>query len=454
VSEARPSLPISASPVEPAPGPRVLRLIVLSLVFGVLVLGAGALTLLARLPGDAPSATHGRQVLGAWLLAAGVALLAGIVLLIPASIRAGYRAIDALRFLVPLYGQAVFVPRVLWRVARRPLLPPAAGRVGRRVLSAPLFLGRAARRAASARAVRRERDAGAVRNELPVAGPSSDEQRPPEETTVVPAPGGGAIPRARRRALDRGRRWGAALLLLVLVASSVYAVVSIRSLEERQESMAVSVQGLRKVAERLSAGLEALRAEFTGQLPPDIPTLVQEVKDSVVTVDIPSFSSGSGFAVDLGDPPLGYETAILTNAHVVGPAIGNPNRKVFVAQEAHVVTGLLGATDEANDLALIYVRSDIPTLPLAMEEGSEPEVGDLVVAIGNPFGLEDTTTVGVISRILPRAIQTDAATNPGSSGGPLLNRDGQVLGVNTSGISENVNFAVPIERVCERLVRC
>ena len=79
-------------------------------------------------------------------------------------------------------------------------------------------------------------------------------------------------------------------------------------------------------------------------------------------------------------------------------------------------------------------------------------MGDQLLLVGSPFGLEGTVTTGVVSRVSRREIQTDAAANPGNSGGPAIARDGRVVGVLVSGGGQNVNFVVPIERAC-RLVR-
>ena len=80
---------------------------------------------------------------------------------------------------------------------------------------------------------------------------------------------------------------------------------------------------------------------------------------------------------------------------------------------------------------------------------------DQVVLVGSPFGLGGTVTTGVISRVNKKVIQTDAAANPGNSGGPLVDlKDGRVVGVLVAGGGENINFAVPIGRACVALRQC
>ena len=162
---------------------------------------------------------------------------------------------------------------------------------------------------------------------------------------------------------------------------------------------------------------------------------------------------GSGFVFKIDSGLLSKKTYILTNNHVVDHAdkirIKFQNGKEYDAK----VTG----TDPKSDVAVIEIKTnDIPALSIG--DSSKLDVGEWVVAIGNPFGLSHTLTVGVVSAKGRTAIgindyenfiQTDAAINPGNSGGPLVNLDGQVIGMNTaifsrSGGSMGIGFAIPI----------
>jgi S1-C subfamily serine protease len=148
---------------------------------------------------------------------------------------------------------------------------------------------------------------------------------------------------------------------------------------------------------------------------------------------------------------LAQDGYVLTNAHVAGR--GGPMR-VRVSGST-VVKGELVGADERTDLAVVRAEAaGLSTLPLA--EGRRLEVGELVVAIGNPLGFERSVTVGVVSalhRSLPTPrnglldglVQTDAAVNPGNSGGPLLDAGGQVVGITTAMIpyASGIGFAVP-----------
>jgi len=145
---------------------------------------------------------------------------------------------------------------------------------------------------------------------------------------------------------------------------------------------------------------------------------------------------------------------ILTNSHLV---FAHQTISVTLDDGRMVPAELLGA-DPLLDLAVLRIPAPAKGFPdISFGDSDKIEIGEEVLAIGNPFGLEQTLTMGVISginRTLPTApmtirlplIQTDAAINPGNSGGPLINRCGEVIGINTAmlGRAENIGFAIPI----------
>jgi serine protease Do len=162
-----------------------------------------------------------------------------------------------------------------------------------------------------------------------------------------------------------------------------------------------------------------------------------------------SEGSGTGFVVDKN----GY---IVTNYHVVE----NADRiKVKLSGDETEYRGRVIGFDKETDLAVLKVDSKRPLAPVQIGNSDSVQVGDWVIAIGSPFGLQATVTAGIVSaertsRDLPGAtsfqnfLQTDAAINPGNSGGPLLNIRGEVIGVNTmiatrGGSYEGVGFALP-----------
>ena len=165
---------------------------------------------------------------------------------------------------------------------------------------------------------------------------------------------------------------------------------------------------------------------------------------------VPERGTGSGFIVD----DRGY---ILTNNHVVENA---DRLEVTLADKSKVPANLIGR-DPNNDLAVIRVSVPREKLtPLKLGDSAQLQVGQMAIAIGNPFGLDRTVTRGVVSalgrsleadtgRQIRNVIQTDAAINPGNSGGPLLNSRGEVIGINTaifspSGGSVGIGFAIPV----------
>jgi len=163
-------------------------------------------------------------------------------------------------------------------------------------------------------------------------------------------------------------------------------------------------------------------------------------------------ASGSGIVVSA-------DGTILTNWHVVENAV-----KVTVSLEhGKTVNAQVVGKDPSNDLAVLHIPTEGLTLhPLTLGDSSKVQVGDPVLAIGNPFGLDRTLTTGVISALqrpitapngftISNVLQTDAAINPGNSGGPLLDSSGRVIGINSQietggggGGSVGIGFAIPI----------
>lgn len=162
--------------------------------------------------------------------------------------------------------------------------------------------------------------------------------------------------------------------------------------------------------------------------------------------DFKQKSLGSGFIID----KRGF---ILTNNHVVEKT---DKITVKLADDTEFNAKIIGR-DPKTDLALIRIKTDRELKPLPLGDSDKLEVGDWVVAIGNPFGLGNTVTAGIVSAKYRRIgagsydnfIQTDASINPGNSGGPLLNTAGEVIGINSAIFSKTggnigIGFAIPI----------
>ena len=259
-------------------------------------------------------------------------------------------------------------------------------------------------------------------------------------------------------------------LLLLLSAAAGFLTLRLLDMSERSEALADRVAALEddlamatsQVGE-LAGTLDATKDDIasvdekvTRQADQalDATAIADAAMPSVVTVYCRTYSlssQGSGFAVDAGEPPEGFLSSVITNHHVVEDCIDDPDGEleVLIGDESPAV--MLESWDVDNDLALLHIRTSISALPMA----ESPEIGDPVVAIGSPHGLDRTVTTGVISNIHVDTFQTDAAINPGNSGGPLLDRRGAVLGVNTSGYrDQGTNFAVRMRMACQRLILC
>jgi len=165
-----------------------------------------------------------------------------------------------------------------------------------------------------------------------------------------------------------------------------------------------------------------------------------------------SLGSAFGISIKLGteDTNKGYVGALITNHHVVEYCLG---RDVKVSQNGRNLGGHVSDWDSENDLALILTIGEVKGIAVAT---SAPERGDLVVALGSPYGLEGSISTGIVSNLYGDFITTDAAVDPGNSGGPLLNADGQLIGVNTWGFSQSQgnNFAIKPGVICREILIC
>jgi S1-C subfamily serine protease len=159
---------------------------------------------------------------------------------------------------------------------------------------------------------------------------------------------------------------------------------------------------------------------------------------------------GSGFIInEQGD--------ILTNAHVVN----NADQVTVKLKDGRQFEGYVEGVDEITDLAVIRINTTGDALPISkLGDSDGVEVGDWAIAVGNPLGLDNTVTLGIVSTLKRSSaavgipdkridfIQTDAAINPGNSGGPLLNAQGEVIGINTAIRADamGIGFAIPINK--------
>ena len=223
------------------------------------------------------------------------------------------------------------------------------------------------------------------------------------------------------------------------------AVVAIRS-EAKAEDVAAAPR--RPLDPRQRQLQEMLRRQFGGNVPFDLEQMQQSPRRKS-----PSSGVGSGFIIN------GRDGFVVTNNHVIDGA-----DEVFVTlDDGRVLQAKEWRTDPKSDVAVLFLDIDdfdrpLPEVPLG--ESEQVELGDWVLAIGNPFAIGTTSTQGIISGRNRTAnlndrenyLQTDAAINPGNSGGPLVNLRGEVIGVNTaihsrSGGYDGIGFAIPSSTV-------
>src|SRR6202453_5071527 len=148
---------------------------------------------------------------------------------------------------------------------------------------------------------------------------------------------------------------------------------------------------------------------------------------------------------------------LLTNAHVVGQADGG----VAAFQDGTEARFTVVGADPLSDLAVLHATAPVPE-PAELGEADELVVGQLVVAVGNPLGLAGSVTAGVVSalgrslpargRLIEDVIQTDAALNPGNSGGALANAEARVVGINTAVAGIGLGLAVPVNSTTRRII--
>jgi S1-C subfamily serine protease len=240
-------------------------------------------------------------------------------------------------------------------------------------------------------------------------------------------------------------------ILIILIANTGLFLVAFLNLQNKLETMETSLNQQGNQIQDLQNQLEISGAiNETGVIP--WPTIYNQLKDSVVLIQT-NLGLGSGFVYDKN----GH---IVTNHHVIDGA--ETIQITFL--DGNITSANVVGMDIYSDLAVIKVNPDVTTLtPVVLGNSSELIVGEPIAAMGNPFGLSDTLTVGIVSSqertldaiggyLIIDIIQIDAAVNPGNSGGPLVNIKGQVVGVNTAIESETgtftgIGFAIPSDTV-------
>ena len=252
------------------------------------------------------------------------------------------------------------------------------------------------------------------------------------------------------RKLEVMRRFISIFSLFSILFCFLFEPISVFALADFQESESHSF--VANVASKVSPSVVRIdiEREFqTDEFESDLlDPLLKDLLGDLGTFPKKERGQGSGVIIDSSG-------LVLTNAHVVERV----DRVIVTLQNGNQVDGTVVGTDQVTDLALVKIK-EFPDLESAKLGDSEDiQVGDWAIALGTPYGLESTVTLGIVSSLHRDInslgfsdkrldlIQTDAAINPGNSGGPLINANGEVIGINTlvrSGPGAGLGFAIPI----------
>jgi len=252
--------------------------------------------------------------------------------------------------------------------------------------------------------------------------------------------------------------YGRLILVALILVLGAYWVGSRYGPRQAEKVEARHLAAQAGLAEKTVAGKtetlteeEAINVRIYRQASPAVANILTKATEYDFFMDpVPVEGAGSGFVID----PRGY---ILTNFHVVA---GAQTIEVILGNQSRYPGKFVGA-DQRNDVALVKIDpkgKQLAALPLG--DSAKLQVGQKVLAIGDPFGFQSTLTTGVVSALgrtvqtsettfIDEAIQTDASINRGNSGGPLINTHGEVIGINSaiytpSGTTAGIGFAIPI----------
>jgi S1-C subfamily serine protease len=251
-----------------------------------------------------------------------------------------------------------------------------------------------------------------------------------------------------------GSKWKFAftLILVIFVLNTGVLLVAFINQQNMLESIQTKLNEQNTEIQDIQNQLEILDIIGARSGVTPWPTIYNQLKDSVVLIQT-DLGLGSGFIYD-------KQGHIVTNHHVIEDA--ETIQVTFL--DGNITSATVEGMDIYSDLAVIKVDPKATTLnPVVLGSSSDLNVGESVAAMGNPFGLSDTLTVGIVSSlqrtleatggyVIIDIIQIDAAVNPGNSGGPLVNVKGQVVGVNSAiqsetGVFTGIGFAIPSDTV-------
>jgi putative serine protease PepD len=253
---------------------------------------------------------------------------------------------------------------------------------------------------------------------------------------------------------------GVSVTCLVAMATTVWvAQLGLRRSLDRQAASITSLHGQldatngtisaqRDALDATAGRLGALESALAGE--PDPTAIARSVQPSVFTIES-TFGLGSAFVVKSS----GGSATLITNFHVVQGTWNAGVREVDVVGGDRTYAGQIVAIDPSDDLATVRVAASLPELTL---QPSMPKAGDSVLAFGSPEGLQGTVSNGIVSAIRDGYIQFTAPISPGSSGGPVVDLRGRVVGVSVAKVvtpgAEGLSFAIPARVLCSSVVSC
>jgi S1-C subfamily serine protease len=248
---------------------------------------------------------------------------------------------------------------------------------------------------------------------------------------------------------SRGPRLAVVALSIALVALLVAGITQVRSLntklersERRAARMADDAEAAAKRDRELAASLAAVQSRLDAQ--PDA-VVARRVQQSVYTVVADEGTGSAWVALSSSGRSL-----LVTNAHVV-----EGSTSVEVRQGELTFTGRVTERHSEPDLAVIEVMQPLPALTRAPKPAG---VGEAVLAVGSPLGLGVSVSAGIVSAVREGRVQFSAPVSPGSSGGPVVDSRGRVVGVTVAKAvslgAEGVSFAIPVTTVCTTLTVC
>ena len=195
--------------------------------------------------------------------------------------------------------------------------------------------------------------------------------------------------------------------------------------------------------------------------PPNLSQLITRIQKSTMVVTCGN-AQGSGWVIALGEVidsadaetkkiSKEYPGSVITNYHVIADCVG-ARKAVTTSNGSQQYEAILFSTDKDNDLAIVSTKLVLP----ALEVSEKPSPGWWSMALGSPFGIEKSISIGNIMNVIEQQIISTAPINPGNSGGPLVNSFGQVIGTNTWKLSgaDGINVAKSVQLLCTNLVVC